>query len=95
MPYPGGGLLDFSFLLSLGVAGALVVVDYLLSVDHRLMTANRSDRAEYPAALAARETAHAAELAAAHAGGSTLGVRCRRVGGGRSRGGRVRVGRRR
>jgi hypothetical protein len=50
-------------LPSFGVAGALVlVVLYLLSANHRLMTANRSDRAEYLSALAARETAHAAEL---------------------------------
>ncbi|XVV05323.1 hypothetical protein ACQPW3_08005 [Actinosynnema sp. CA-248983] len=47
------------------MAGALVlVVVYLLSANHRLMTANRSDRAEYLAALSARETAHAAEVTA-------------------------------
>ncbi|WP_433268146.1 hypothetical protein ACQPZF_03485 [Actinosynnema sp. CS-041913] len=58
-------LLDLSFLPNFGVAGALVVIiGYLLSANHRLMTANRSDRAEYLAALAARETAHAAEVTA-------------------------------
>ncbi|ONI92402.1 hypothetical protein ALI22I_03835 [Saccharothrix sp. ALI-22-I] len=57
--------MDLSMLPGLGVAGALVVVvGYLLSANHRLMTANRSDRAEYLAALAARETAHAAEITA-------------------------------
>jgi Tfp pilus assembly protein PilO len=57
--------LDLTALPNLGVAGALVVViGYLLSANHRLMTANRSDRAEYLTALAARETAHTAELAA-------------------------------
>jgi septal ring factor EnvC (AmiA/AmiB activator) len=58
-------LLDLSFLPNFGVAGALVlIIGYLLSANHRLMTANRSDRAEYLAALAARETAHAAEITA-------------------------------
>lgn len=42
----------------------MLTVGYLLSANHRLMTANRSDRAEYLAALSARETAHAAELTA-------------------------------
>ncbi|GAA1292093.1 hypothetical protein [Saccharothrix xinjiangensis] len=47
------------------MAGALVlIVGYLLSANHRLMTANQSDRAECLTALAARETSHAAELAA-------------------------------
>ncbi|ANZ36481.1 hypothetical protein BBK82_10785 [Lentzea guizhouensis] len=47
------------------MAGALViVVGYLLTANHRLMTANRSDRADYLAALAARETAHATEITA-------------------------------
>jgi predicted nucleic acid-binding Zn-ribbon protein len=56
---------DPSLLPQLGVAGALViVVGYLLTANHRLMTANRSDRAEYLKALAARETAHADELTA-------------------------------
>lgn len=57
--------MDPSLLPQLGVAGALViVVGYLLTANHRLMTANRSDRAEYLKALAARETAHADELTA-------------------------------
>ncbi|XVV06347.1 hypothetical protein ACQPW3_13525 [Actinosynnema sp. CA-248983] len=56
--------MDLSALPGFGVAGALVaVVFYLLSANHRLMSANRSDRAEYLSALAARETAHAAEVA--------------------------------
>jgi predicted nucleic acid-binding Zn-ribbon protein len=57
--------MDPSLLPQLGVAGALViVVGYLLTANHRLMTANRSDRAEYLKALAARETAHAEALTA-------------------------------
>ena len=57
--------MDLTTLPSLGVAGALVVVvGYLLSANRLLMTANRSDRAEYLAALAARETQHTTELAA-------------------------------
>jgi predicted nucleic acid-binding Zn-ribbon protein len=57
--------MDPSLLPQLGVAGALViVVGYLLTANHRLMTANRSDRAEYLKALAARETAHAEEITA-------------------------------
>lgn len=56
--------MDLALLPSMGVAGALVlVVAYLLSANHRLMSANRADRSEYLSALAARETAHAAELA--------------------------------
>ncbi|MCP2248196.1 hypothetical protein [Lentzea aerocolonigenes] len=57
--------MDPSLLPQLGVAAALViVVGYLLTANHRLMTANRSDRAEYLKALAARETAHAEALTA-------------------------------
>lgn len=57
--------MDPSLLPQFGVAGALViVVGYLLAANHRLMTANRSDRAEYLKALAARETAHANEITA-------------------------------
>lgn len=47
------------------MAGALVVVvGYLLTANSRLMTANRSDRADYLAALAARESQHNAETSA-------------------------------
>ena len=57
--------MDPSLLPQLGVAGALViVVGYLLHANHRLMVTNRSDRAEYLKALAARETAHAGEITA-------------------------------
>ncbi|MCS7484647.1 hypothetical protein ACFFQW_45220 [Umezawaea endophytica] len=57
--------MDLAALPNLGIAGALViVVGYLLSANHRLMTANRADRAEYLAALSARETQHTAELSA-------------------------------
>ncbi|MCX2950835.1 hypothetical protein [Lentzea sp. NEAU-D7] len=60
--------MDPSLLPQLGVAGALViVVGYLLHANHRLMTTNRSDRADYLKALAAREAAHAAELTALRA----------------------------
>ncbi len=57
--------MDPSLLPQFGVAGALViVVGYLLTANHRLMSATRSDRAEYLKALAARETAHADEITA-------------------------------
>ncbi|WNV86561.1 hypothetical protein [Umezawaea sp. Da 62-37] len=57
--------MDLASLPNLGVSGTLVVVvGYLLTANHRLMTANRSDRAEYLAALSGRETQHTAELAA-------------------------------
>ncbi|PWK83181.1 hypothetical protein C8D88_11166 [Lentzea atacamensis] len=55
--------MDPSLWPQLGVAGALViVVGYLLTANHRLLTANRTDRADYLAALAAREAAHAEEI---------------------------------
>ncbi|MEV6609893.1 hypothetical protein [Kutzneria sp. NPDC051319] len=52
----------------LGVAGALVlVVAYLLAALHKLLEVNRSDRADYLAALSTRDVAHSAELAAERA----------------------------
>ncbi|MCP2200952.1 hypothetical protein LX90_004654 [Lentzea flava] len=45
----------------------MIVVGYLLTANHRLMTSNRSDRADYLKALAARETAHATEMTALRA----------------------------